>query len=59
MNEDVEWTFKIHEHAKTCRGTFSPVVHTKKKGWGKIAQSHTTRSSQHQARVSANATKMK
>jgi hypothetical protein len=33
MNEDIEWTFKIHEHAKTCRGTFSPVVHTKKKGW--------------------------
>jgi hypothetical protein len=37
MNEDIEWTFKIHEHAKTCRGAFSPVVHTKKKGWGKIA----------------------
>jgi hypothetical protein len=33
MNEDIEWTFKIHEHAKTCRGPLSPVVGTKKKGW--------------------------
>jgi hypothetical protein len=59
MNEDVEWTFKVHEHAKTCRGALSLVVRTKKKGWGKIAQSHTARSSRHQARVSANVTKMK
>jgi hypothetical protein len=33
MNEDIEWTFKIHDHARACRGYISPVVHTKKKGW--------------------------
>jgi hypothetical protein len=33
MNEDMEWAFKIHEHAKTCRGNFAPVICTKKKGW--------------------------
>jgi hypothetical protein len=32
MNEDIEWTLKIHEHAKTCSGNFAPVIGTKKKG---------------------------
>jgi hypothetical protein len=31
MNEDIEWTFKIHEHAQTCKGSLAAVVHTKKK----------------------------
>jgi hypothetical protein len=33
MNEDIEWTFKIHDHARACRGYLSPVINSKKKGW--------------------------
>jgi hypothetical protein len=33
MNEDIEWTCKIHDHARACRGYLSPVINSKKKGW--------------------------